>query len=209
MAVMGTLVFAAFCLASQVHATRLRPNLHVVSKHHATSLVPLPPMYTPWKPSAKDDQDVINGKVSLLHSHLKKKHHIGNDDDLELPASFFKVKEPKQDFKMDESSNILYSLLGEFGKTTYLQFAAKVAAEHKLSDAKQAKLVGSLKQSLLGFQAGGHDFMLDAARVNYPSLNEHEQRTRLIQMLQVMLKNATKAAPPEDPRFAHHRNHKK
>ena len=74
---------------------------------------------------------------------------------------------------------------------SYLQFANSESQSHKLGDAKQAKVVESLRRGLKGFQAGGHDFMLDAAVANNPGTTEKQLRSRLINMMQVLLKNAT------------------
>jgi hypothetical protein len=182
------------------------PLVHAV--HHHGPPPPLPAAYTAWRPDPNELKDVLSGKKSLLHTGSKRHRKHGkasdvmDDDEFDM-SSMFKVHEPKQTFTMDESSTIMYAMLGQLANPKYLEFAVKTAKEHHLDDAKQAKVVASLRLGLSGFKKGGHDFMLDAAAANYPHLTQAQQRTKLIEMLEAMLKHATTAKPPEPLKHSH------
>jgi hypothetical protein len=189
------LVFSAFLVL--LGSSSAAPAHHA----HKSAVPPLPAAYAVWHADPNDLQDVLSGKKSLLNtgSHRHRGKHVSDDplDDLDM-SRMFKVREPKQTFTMDEPSTILYAMLGQLDNPKHLEFAQKAAQEHHLSDAKQAAVVQNLRQGLIGFQKGGHDFMLDAAAANYPHLTAAQQRATLIEMLQTMLKHATTAKPPED-----------
>jgi hypothetical protein len=203
-------------IAAALAALRCAAAVQPLKKHHHAPVKsePLPAMYTAWRPDAKEMEDVKNGKAVLLssaaHSHKSKGSKGGDDDDFILPPNLFKVREPKQDFIMDEASNILYAMLSQFASDGYLKHAAQLAKDHHLNDDKQAKVVASLRKDLKDFQKGGPDFMLDAAFAEHPQLSHNAGRGRLVEMLQMMLKNATtKALPQENYRLEHQKKHKK
>jgi len=179
------------------------PSAHLRASHASIAdIVPLPAAYKAWRPDPNEKID-----ASWLQKH-QRKHKKGakdglDDDGFPDMSRFFKVREPKQTFKMDEASTISFDLLKQVAAPSYLQFANSESQSHKLGDAKQAKVVESLRRGLKGFQAGGHDFMLDAAVANNPGTTEKQLRSRLINMMQVLLKNATKVEPPA-PAKRHH-----
>lgn len=186
------------------HSGHAHPALRA-HRHAAAASVPVPAAYTAWRPDPNELKSVLKDPFSALEKYHgtgrhSKKHGSNatddDDDDFDLPADMFKPRVPKQTFTMDDASTILYKMLDEFGKESYLQFAKQLSAQYKLGDAKQAALVQSLRSDLVGFQKGGHDFMLDAALSTFPKLNAKQQRERLVEMLQLMLKNATTATPP-------------
>eukprot|EP00929_Paragymnodinium_shiwhaense_P023864 TRINITY_DN14841_c0_g1_i1.p1 TRINITY_DN14841_c0_g1~~TRINITY_DN14841_c0_g1_i1.p1 ORF type:complete len:226 (-),score=95.04 TRINITY_DN14841_c0_g1_i1:163-840(-) len=196
------LLAAAVASASAATSPALRAHRHAVVH---SAVPPLPAAYNAWRPDPNDLKAVLKDPFSALEKahggshHRKKKGGSAVDDDdfdFELPADMFKPREMKQTFVMDDASTILYKLLDEFGKDSYLQFATKLASDYKLGDAKQATVVQSLRSDLAGFKKEGHDFMLDAARATFPKLSPQQQRQRLVEMLQLMLKNATTAVPP-------------
>jgi len=172
--------------------------------------VPPSPAYIPWHPDEKEDEALIAKKTkeemagNVVHTHHKHKHKgkdgkvvMVQDEDVEEFHFHFHIKTPSfGNFKMDESSTMLHELLQNLGAnhTARVDYANTIAKQHHLAEPNSTKLIARLASTIADLKKDKAPFVLAALHADFPNMDKAEQKSRLIDTLEVALANAPKVS---------------